>query len=272
MATGTDIFTNQAIAVKREKKAACNPDARQSPLEREFRIYQLLRGVRGLPQIYWIQETVLYRLLAMELMGPSLEDLRNAQRGRLAPLQACRLIESVLEPIEHLHRKSLLHCDIKPQNIVIGHDKGRERAVLIDFGLARYYRHPQTQTPLPFHPTYQLVGTPRFTSIRGHYGTPCSRRDDLESLGYVLVYLCRGQLPWPKDRLDGQLDLDAILMAKLRCSPYDLCRGLPTAILRFWEHVEGLEQEDAPNYCWLRRTLRDISEPCDVDSKSLSTK
>lgn len=194
----------------------------------------------------------------MELLGPTLEDLLNAQDRQLAPAQAGRIIEHVLEPIEHLHQESLIHCDIKPRNIVVGQDKGCDRVFLIDFGLARYYRHPRTQKPVPFRPTHQLVGTPAFTSIRGHYGSPCSPRDDLESLGYVLVYLCRGQLPWQKERLERQQDLDDILRAKLRCRPPDLCRELPMAFLRFWEHVEGLEPEDTPDYCWLRRTLREI--------------
>jgi serine/threonine protein kinase len=102
----------------------------------------------------------------------------------------------MIDRIELLHRANLLHRDIKPDNFVIGRDDKADEVFIIDFGLAKRYRDPRTHSHIPYRDDKNLTGTARYASINSHLGIESSRRDDLESLCYVLIYFAKGHLPW----------------------------------------------------------------------------
>lgn len=101
-----------------------------------------------------------------------------------------------LGTIARLHAKNFVHRDIKPENFLMGLGKKSHIVHMIDFGLAKRYRDGKTHQHIPYKENKNLTGTARYASVNAHLGIEQSRRDDLESIGYVLVYLANGNLPW----------------------------------------------------------------------------
>ena len=129
-------------------------------------------------------------------MGPTIEDLFNFC-GRKFSLKTClMLFMQILERLEFMHHKGIIHRDIKPDNFLIGIGKKQHYVYVIDFGLAKRFRDPKTGEHIPYRDGKNLTGTARYASVNTHLGIEQARRDDLESLGYVLLYFIKGQLPW----------------------------------------------------------------------------
>ena len=167
----------------------------------------------------------------MELLGPNLEQLRIYCGGKFNLQSILVLADQMVTRLENIHNSFYLHRDLKPNNFVIGREERLNVIYLIDFGLAKMYKDRQTGTHLPFKDKKQIVGTIRFASINAHYGMEQSRRDDLESLGYVLIYLIRGELPWQKISNDNEEKKDSeILKCKVGLTIEKLCSGLPCII------------------------------------------
>ena len=113
---------------------------------------------------------------------------------------------------------------------------------LIDFGLSKEFRNPNTHAHIPFNEGLGLIGTPAFASINSHLGLELGRRDDLESLAYTLFYFLWGFLPWQG------LGFEGILESKRRLTELDLFRELPLELRAFFEHCRTLPFDGKPNY------------------------
>jgi serine/threonine protein kinase len=131
----------------------------------------------------------------MELLGPNLEALFRSCGRHFGLLTTALAGKQLLERVRNLHKKGFLHRDIKPENFVIG-TKDPNAIYMIDFGLARRYCHGKTHQHIPYRDNKSLTGTARYASINTHKGVEQSRRDDVEGLGYILVYFFCGSLPW----------------------------------------------------------------------------
>jgi len=106
------------------------------------------------------------------------------------------LAEQMITRVEFMHSQNFLHRDMKPDNFLIGINNKASMVYMIDFGLSKRYRDPKTGEHIPYRDNKSLTGTARYASVNTHIGIEQARRDDLESIGYILLYFLKGQLPW----------------------------------------------------------------------------
>ena len=161
--------------------------------------------------------------------------------------------------IEYIHSRNFIHRDIKPDNFLMGIGKRGNQVNVIDFGLAKKYRDPKTHLHIPYRENKNLTGTARYTSINTHLGVEQARRDDLESLAYVLMYFLRGSLPWQGLKAATKKQKYDRIMEKKMTTPSDLlCRGFPNEFAIFLNYTRALRFDDKPDYSYLRKLFRDL--------------
>ena len=195
-----------------------------------------------------------YNVLVMELLGKSLEDIKLMLPSKKMTIPCvCKLSYQMLQILEHIHRKSFLHRDVKPDNFIMGIGPNSHLLYMIDFGFAKTYRDPTTLAHHPMQKGAGITGTARFASINTLSGYTQSRRDDLESLGYAIVYIAKGTLPWANIKCDNKDALyNRILETKIQTTPENLCSGLPAQFEEYIKYIRGMSYEQEPNYKYLR--------------------
>ncbi|KAL8236470.1 hypothetical protein R6Q59_017551 [Mikania micrantha] len=195
----------------------------------------------------------------MDLLGPSLEDLFNFCSRKLSLKTVLMLADQMINRIEFVHSKSFLHRDIKPDNFLMGLGRRANQVYIIDFGLVKKYRDTTTHHHIPYRENKNLTGTARYASMNTHLGIEQSRRDDLESLGYVLMYFLRGSLPWQGLKAGNKKQkYEKISEKKVSTSIEALCRGYPTEFASYFHYCRSLRFEDKPDYPYLKRIFRDL--------------
>ena len=134
--------------------------------------------------------------MVMDLLGPSLSDLFQYCHKNVSLKSILMLADSMLKRIEDFHNFGFIHRDIKAENFLIGAGKKQHLLFMIDFGLSKRWKDPKTGQHIKFSEGRAMTGTVRYASVNCHKGFQQSRRDDLESIGYVIMHLLRGNLPW----------------------------------------------------------------------------
>lgn len=170
-----------------------------------------------------------YNVLIMDLLGPSLEDLFSFC-GRKFQLKTTLMIaDQLVTRVEYVHSKNYIHRDIKPDNFLIGLGKRSNQVFMIDFGLSKKFRDAKTHQHIPYKENKNLTGTARYASINAHLGIEQSRRDDLEAIGYVLIYFIKGKLPWQGVNAQNKAEKYHKIMEKKMSIPVEyLCLGIPS--------------------------------------------
>ena len=253
---GTNTKTNDDVAIKLEPLNSKHPQ-----LFYESKLYMTLQNGIGIPQLYWCGTQGNYNVLIIELLGPSLEDLFNYCNRKFSLKTTAMLADQMISRIEYMHSKNFIHRDIKPDNFLIGMRQKGHTIYIIDYGLAKRFQDPRTGEHIPFRDGKNLTGTARYTSINTHLGIEQSRRDDLEAVGYILVYFLKGELPWQGLKAKNMKEKYAKIRDKKIFTPVEvLCQGLPLEIMNFIIYTRELKFEDKPDYDKLKRTLRAMAE------------
>ncbi|CAH8338218.1 unnamed protein product [Eruca vesicaria subsp. sativa] len=213
----------------------------------------------GVPSVKWFGVEGEYNVLVIDLLGPSLEDLFNYCSRKLSLKSVLMLADQMITRVEYFHSKSFLHRDLKPDNFLMGLGRRANQVYIIDFGLAKKYRDNTTHQHIPYRENKNLTGTARYASMNTHLGIEQSRRDDLESLGYILMYFLKGSLPWQGLKAGTKKQkYERISEKKVSTSIESLCRGYPSELASYFHYCRSLRFEDKPDYNYLKRIFRDL--------------
>lgn len=204
--------------------------------------------------------------MVMDLLGPSLEDLFTFCKRKFSLKTVCMIADQMIQRIEFLHNNHFIHRDLKPDNFLVGIQKKQHLVYLIDFGLAKRYRDPKTGEHISYRDNKSLTGTARYASVNTHLGIEQSRRDDLESLGQILVYFLKGSLPWQGLQAKTKDDkYNKIKEKKVSTTVEALTRGLPDEIGQYMNYCRNLKFEEKPDYQYLRKLFKDIMQKNSFD-------
>jgi len=242
-------YNGEYFALKFESRSRV-----KSLLEMEGIIMTHLQGP-NIPFIKSFGYSGEYNLLVMQLMDKSLEDIFRIRKT--FSIKTTAMIGFQLIGVLHfIHDKNIIHRDVKPDNCVMGSAELNENLYLIDFGLAKKYRSSRTLKQYPLTKKKRLTGTARYASIHALEGYEQSRRDDMESVGYIMAYLMRGGLPWQGLKLKSKENkYKNILEKKKEISSQELFKGFPNEFPEILDYIKKLEYTEEPEYEMLRNKL-----------------
>ena len=240
---GTDIFDSSSVAIKLEHNSVKYPQ-----LLFEAKLLKSIPGT-GIPVMHWFGIAGEYNAMVMDLLGQNLEDLYNYCAKNFSLKTILMITIQMIERLKHVHDNHYIHRDIKPENFLIGKDTTAKTIYLLDFGLAKRYRDEYTHIHIPLKENRNLTGTARYASCNAHNGLEQSRRDDMESIAYVILYFFRKKLPWQglkcKDKNEKHAKIKEI---KMSMTPEKLFEGLPKEFADYLTMVKKLGFEDEPTY------------------------
>eukprot|EP01084_Bolivina_argentea_P276037 470889_1 len=214
----------------------------------------------GIPSAKWFGKQGDFFAMVMDILGPSLEDLFRFC-NRIFSLKTVLLIaDQMFARIEYIHNKNFIHRNINSNNFVIGLGRRKMNLIhIIDFGAAKRYIDTKTHKHKPYVLGKKLRRNARYASINTHLGYEQSRRDDLESLAYLLMYFIEGKLPWQGLKADTTHEKwDKIKNKKMNISVEMLCKNVPKEFEIYLEYCRGLKYDEKPDYRFCRKLFTDL--------------
>lgn len=239
---GRSTSNDQKVAIKIEPN-----EGSRSKLEYEVKVYKCLakHGDKKVPKVHWQGMVGNVPVMVMDLLGPSLQDVFSLCQHQLSQKQIWAIGTGILSSVEYLHSKGFIHRNIKPQNIVFS-SQSISKVYIVGLSLAKKYVE-KSQVHIALQKTKLTLADTVFSSLRSHLRVQQSRRDDIEAVGHILLYLTKGALPW------SGVEKDDMKVLKAACCAPPFC---PRHISKFIQHGRGLSFEEAPNYSYLRSLLR----------------
>ena len=254
-----EIYLAQDKYNKKEYAAKIETKNSKSRLPDEHEIYKKLkkRGIKcGIPKIINFIETPKQNILIMQLLGKDLDDLQKTNGGKFDLGTVLKIGIEAITLLENLHKAGIIHRDIKPNNFMSGKGDDARTLYIMDFGLSKQFTTNGKHIALKVE--RELVGTARYASINVHLGLEPSRRDDLEAVGYMLIYFIKGNLPW--QGLKEKKNEDKIKLigdTKMYTPLPKLCKDLPECFSEYIKYCRKLNFDEEPNYEILKGLLLD---------------
>ena len=226
--------------------------------EKESFVLQRVEGF-GIPKIHSCGYDSNYDLIIMELLGQSLNDLFKLKNKKFSIKTTCMLGIQMIDRIEYIHSLKIIHRNLKPNSFMLGKNSKSHILFLSDFCSAEKYW--QNNAHIKFSGANKIVGSAKFLSVNALNGYELSRRDDLESIGYIIIYFLKGFLPWQGLKLKNKEEkYKKVYAIKNDISPKYLCKDLPEEFETFIEYVKKLKFTDVPNYNYLKDLLKKVIE------------
>jgi serine/threonine protein kinase len=245
---GQNLRTREYVAIKVESIRKGT-----KLLKNESIIYNYLNNCVGIPSVKWFGKDKVNYYMVINLLGESLQDLKNKNTSFSLKL-TLQIGINIISLLKTIHDKGLVHRDIKPDNFLLGLNNKSNQIYIIDFGLCKPFIYKEIHVEMK--PTYNLIGSKTYASINSHDCIELSRRDDLESLGYMLLYFYLGELPWQDNKINTNNDIK-YMKKNLKLE------GMPEVLVNYMKYVKSMEFIEKPNYYLLidnfKREIEDIS-------------
>lgn len=248
---GVHKWSNRPVAIKLEPL-----EAKTRILEHEYNVYRhiyLPNSGIGRCHYYGIEGD--FAVLVIDLMGRSLGSLFKYCNYKFSLKTTLMIGDQMIHRLEYLHDCNFIHRDLKPDNMLIGKSNQKDRIHLIDYGLAKKYFNKGKH--IPYRTGGKLVGTARYASVNSHLGYQLSRRDDMISLVYILIYFIKGRLPWQDaGGKTKEEKYDNIKRMKQNLTPTQICEGLPTGFQELLETAQAIEFNETPDYNKFKQIIK----------------
>ena len=235
----------------------------------EYKILKYLSGAIGIPKVYFFgkenNDSNIYYLV-QQLLGNNLTQELKRYKNKIPKDIFKSIADQMISRIQFLHSKGFIHCDIKPENFVLNLDNNENKntedkkitVFLIDFGLAEPYINLKTKKHKEIKEKSGHKGTLDYCSINSHSELSLSRRDDLESLAYCLIFLWCGRVPW-SGKYSNALNNDKILNSKIEFSSFGTnLKNIPKNLTKFLDYSIKLKFDEMPNYKYLKQLIKEL--------------
>ena len=251
---GEHITTKEKVALKIPIIKE-NPDKQKSLLE-EVKIYKKLSNPeKGIINVK-VSQYKDNKIIVMDLLGNSLEKIIE-EKKKLDLIQVVNYAIQMMDIIKYIHETGYIHRDIKPDNFILGKEN-KEKLYCIDFGLAKKYIKKNNKHIEQTH-IGKFCGTARYASRTAHLCMDQSRKDDLEAIGYLLIYLYKGKLPWQGIKENDKTKRYRLIgEKKMNISCEELCKNMPKEFIVYMKYIHSLDFDEEPIYDSLKRMFEKL--------------
>ena len=258
-----NIKTKVEYSVKVESNNINNPQ-----LLHEYKILKILEGNEGIPTPYLFKNIGGESVLVIDLLGPNLEDILQDTKAKTFTLKTCLMtLRQIIQRLKIIHKQGIIHRDLKPENLLVTKNIRDGLIYLIDFGLSKKYKDLKTDVHIPFKNERPITGTIRYISINTHKGYEQSRRDDLESACYIILYFLTGKLNWDGIKCKTREEkIQKIMEKKEEFKNNKEYKNLSQSFCNIFEYVYNINFDEKPNYEYIFGLINKDLEQFDAET------